>query len=84
MSALATGISPFLGIVVGLLTAKPWIIVTAGVIIWCLGSAFFFYMCRLPAVHGKRSIGTSLLIWSLTFAPTFAITAIVTRFFLHR
>jgi hypothetical protein len=71
-------LSPWLGIVARLLTADPWRIGLVGIVLWFAGSASFWYLHLSPEVAEKRSLGISILVWTLTFVPVFGGTAFAT------
>ena len=77
-AAGVAGLLPWLGIVARLLTANPLRIIFIGLILWFAGCASLWYMHLPPEVARERSFGVSLLIWTLTFVPVFACTAMGT------
>jgi hypothetical protein len=76
--AVAAGLLPWLGIVARLLTANLLRITFIGIILWVAGCASLWYMHLPPEVARERRFGVSLLIWTLTFVPVFACTAMGT------
>jgi hypothetical protein len=71
-------LSPWLGIVARLLTANPWRIGFFGLGLWLASIAALWYLHRDPEVPRKRSLGVSILVWTLTFVPIFVSTDLVT------
>jgi hypothetical protein len=76
--AIVAGLLPWLGIVARLLTANPIRIAVIGLMLWFAGCAAAWYLHLPPEVARKRSLGVSLLIWTLTFVLVFACTALAT------
>ena len=71
-------VAPWLGIVARLLTANQWQIVLIAIILWLVGGACIWYLRLSPEVAQKASFGTSIFVWTATFAPLFGVTAAVT------
>ena len=76
--AFVPALSPWLGIVARVLTANPWRIGLVGMVLWFAGGASLWYLHFCPEVARKRSLGASILVWTLTFVPVFASTALAT------
>jgi uncharacterized membrane protein YecN with MAPEG domain len=72
-------LSPWVGgIVARLLTAEPWRIGLVGVVLWFASSTSLWYLHRPQEVARARGLGATILVWTLTFIPMFAIGAIAT------
>jgi len=84
IKALDTPLSPWLGVGARLLTRNPWTIAFMGSILWLANCASLWYLHRLPAVKGKRSLGVSILVWTFVFIPLFSATAAATGLVTHR
>lgn len=76
-------VSPWLGIAARLLAARAWTIACIGAVLWSANCAGLWYLHHLPEIKGKRSLGISLLVWTLTFVPLFAATAAATSLLLN-
>jgi hypothetical protein len=76
--AFAPMVSPWLGSVARLLTARPWNIALIGVGLWLASCAAMSYLQRFPEVAKGRNLGVSILVWTLTFVPLFTVTALAT------
>jgi hypothetical protein len=77
-------VSPWLGIAASVLAARTWMIAYIGVVLWSANCAGLWYLHRMPDMKGKKSLGISLLVWTLTFVPLFAATAAATSLILSR
>jgi len=82
--AIIGAVSPWLGIAARLLGTRTWTIASIGAVLWSANCAGLWYLHRLPEIRGKRSLGISLLVWTLTFVPLFAATAAATNLVLNR
>jgi len=82
--ALLPALFPWLGIVARLITQNPYSICLIGAFLYCTALASFVYLFRFPEVAKKRSLGVSILVWTLTFIPIFAVTALLTGIVLNR
>jgi len=82
--AIAGAVSPWLGIAARLLTPRIWTMAYIGAVLWSANCAGLWYLHHLPETRGKRSLGVSLLVWTLTFVPLFTATAAATNLVLTR
>lgn len=76
--AIVPALAPWLGIVARLLTANQWHIALVGVVLYVAGGASIWFLHRSPEIVQKRSLGTSIFVWTVTFVPLFAGTAAAT------
>jgi hypothetical protein len=77
-------IFPWLGIAARLITPNPYRICEIGAFLWCVAILSFSYLHRFPAFAKKRNLTTSVVVWTLTFVPTFAVTALLTGIVVNR
>jgi hypothetical protein len=82
--AIVCAVSPWLGIAARLLAARTWTIACVGAVLWSTNCAGLWHLHRLPEIGGKRSLGVSVLVWTLTFVPLFTATAAATNWVLSR
>lgn len=77
-------IFPWLGIAARLITPNPYRICEIAAFLWCVAILSFSYLHRFPEFGKKRSLAISIIVWTLTFLPTFAATALITGIMMNR
>jgi hypothetical protein len=78
--ALLPGLSPWLGIPVGLLTSDLRKIVVIGLILWMCGGTLLWLYSRIAAVRPEPMPAITLLVWTLQFIPLYIAAALATGF----
>ena len=76
--AIVGSVSPWLGIAVRLLTPRTWIVALVGAVLWSANCGGLWYLHRSPGIKGKRSLGVSILVWTIAFAPLFVASTAAT------
>ena len=82
--ALIPGLSPWLGIAVGLLTSDLRKIAGIGVILWMCGGTLLWLYSRIAAVRPEPKPAITLLVWTLQFIPLYIAAALASGFIRSR